>query len=709
MSIKAGRKAASTRYWRDGLNEQIKSLLELDTNADGATLYDDLGEFLIKGIAGAYDDATKSPEAIENARKLCRETGNPFPLVALQWPSLVIRDEDEAAIFRKHLNPLRFSSVTDRVRRACLDESNPTLRLDWWQMIIIAAFFDDTISEIYIKGCTGAGKGGSTAIGINLWFDVFTESRTTLTSETYDHAIENIYGEAVKWRNAMAHPQPANVLKESISDNERHYIVVRNPAKGGGEAFSGKHGPGTLYVFDEATATSSILRENCEKNATKIVALANPRTLNSWFRTGFEPLGRASMDTIGVCYGSIGQRLCVTVGGPDCMNVAEGRLRKPVAPRGGITIDGVDYVQGTTLPPDAYKRVKQLIADQIDLNLFRANCAKDDSREVAIYAYGKFPDEDPSKQVVLSSWLPRHIEAWKACEGRINIEAFGLDVARSLLGDATVLSSGGRGGIRELHEFKIPDVVKIAHYVLTFASTRYTIDLRMRQHPVCIDYGGGYGSGVGDVLQSLGVWVIPFHPSGRAAFPEWFANLRTEAYGLLGRRLDPQNRFGADPFPLPPHPRLSEELTAPEKKYGADAIRFIIEPKDQIKEKLRGHSPDFADSATYLFHAIRILNDFDSLIRSLQRELVVWPVAETDRQKELAKVGPLPPDGDGEAEELPISLGLDLNAAGDASGGGSGTASGADVGGVGGIGGRRDAVEELLRFYREQYGGGNRD
>ncbi len=683
----------ATKYWRAGLNDEIRSVLNLDTNADGSTLYDDLGRVLLDGISGKYDDASESPEAVENARKLCRETGNPFPLLALQWPSLIIHDEEEAEIFRKHLHPLRFSSVTDRVRRACLDESSPTLRLDWWQKIIIAAFFDDTISEIYIKGCTGAGKGGSTAIAINLWYDVFLESRTTLTSETYDHAVENIFGEAVKWRHRMAHPQPARVLQESIADGERHYIVIRNPAKGGGgESFSGKHGPGTLYVFDEATAVPSVLRENCEKNATKIVALANPRTLNSWFRTGFEPLGRASMDTIGVCYGSIGQRLCITVGGPDCMNVAEGRLRKPVAPRGGIKIGDNTYEQGTTIPPDDYVKVKQLIADQIDVNLFRANCSKDDQREVAIYAYGKFPDEDPSKQVILSSYLPRHFDAWNELQGAIDIDAFGLDVARSLLGDNTVLSSGGKRGVRELHEFKIPDVVKIAHYVIKFAATRYGIDLKQRQQPVCIDYGGGYGSGVGDVLQSLGVWVIPFHPSGRASFPEWFANLRTEVYALLGRRLDPQNQFGAEPFPLPPHPMLSEELTAPEKVYGSDGIRFIIEPKEDIKAKLRGRSPDFADSTTYLFHAIRILNDWDNLIRSFSRPLAMWPMVENAKDASLAKAQPIPPDGSEEEREFSLDVDLNLNPA---------TESPKPTG-------KRDSVAELLEFYRDQYGSGGR-
>lgn len=693
MSLRIGR---SLPKYRPDHDAHVRLLARTDyQEGDGRSLLDDLSDFLIGGIRGDYESKKTTPDEVEAARKLCREQGNPFPLIGLQWPSLVIDDPYEAEIFAKHRTEIRFCNMTDRVRRACLDRDNPPLRLDWWQYLILAAFFDETIPEIYIKGCTGAGKGGSTSIGVNVWFDVYEETRITLTSESFEHALKNIYGEVVKWRRRMAFPQPARVLTESIADGERHYIIVRNPRKDSGEAFSGQHGPGTMYLYDEATAIPAVLRENSEKNAAKIVALANPRTLNSWFRHGFEPLGRASIDTIGICYGNIGQRLCVTVGGPDCLNVAEGRLRKPVSPRGGITINGVTYEQGHPLPPDAFMQVKALIPDQMDLALFRNNCSRPDDREVAVYAYGKFPDEDPTKQVVLSSWLPRHNEYWNLHRSDIDIEAFGLDVARSLDGDATVLTSGGRNGVREIHDFRMGDVIQIAKYILHYTGKRFGIDLKARQQPVCIDYAGGYGSGVGDALKAMGVWVIEFQPSGRASFPEWFANLRTEVYGLLGRRLDPAHLFGADPFALPPDAMLTEELTAPEKVYGSDAVRFIIEPKESIKEKLRGRSPDKADSVTYLFHAVRIICDWDNLIRSFQRPLMVYPSPESpEQQADIDKLGTLPPDGNADRPAYK----LDLTPSGNVVVvDGREVASGTENRSV-------DKWSELAKFYQDQYG-----
>lgn len=694
MTLRSLGVARAVPKYRPGHDAHARLLARTDyQEGDGRSLLDDLSDFLIGGIRGDFEARKSTPDEVETARKLCRDVGNPFPLIGLQWPSLVIDDPYEAEIFEKHRTDMRFSAMTERVRRACLDRDNPPLRLDWWQYIILAAFFDDTIPEIYIKGCTGAGKGGSTAMGVNIWFDVYEETRVTLTSESFDHALKNIFGEVVKWRRRMAYPQPARVLTESITESERHYVVVRNPRKDSGEAFSGQHGPRTMYLFDEATATPSILRENCEKNASKIVALANPRTLNSWFRDGFEPLGRQAMDSIGICYGNIGQRLCVTVGGTDCINVAESRLRKPVSPRGGITINGVTYEQGRPLPPDAFERVKALIPDQIDLQLFRNNCSRPDVREVAIYAHGKFPDEDPTKQVILSSWLPRHNQYWLDHKADITIDAFGLDVARSLKGDSTVLTSGGRKGVLELHDFKFDDVIKIAAYVIHYVSKRFGVDLKSRQQPVCVDYAGGYGSGVGDALKNAGVWVMPFQPSGRPSFPEWFANLRTEVYGLLGRRLDPAHLFGAEPFALPPDAMLAEELTAPEKVYGSDAIRFIVEPKDSIKEKLRGRSPDRADSVTYFFHAVRVLCDYDTLIRSYQRPLMVFPQPETPEERRDVDKVTLPPD-----EERRPAYKLDLSPAGlkVVDGNEKRTATSAVK--------PADKWAELAKFYEEQYG-----
>jgi hypothetical protein len=325
-----------------------------------------LASLMARMIADGIADRNHNPQEEEYEDRLTRarqqaRDGNPFPLVALQWPRMVLQDPAEIAIFRAACAPSRYVNLPSTLRDVLADDTNPPLRLDWWQRLVLAAFFDQTIGEIYIKGCTGAGKGGSVAIATNLYFDVHQDSRTTVTSETYEHAIKMMYGEIRLWRGSMVSPWPSRVLSEGVHDHERHYIQVRNPDPSSGEAFSGQHGPNTLYLIDEATSTFDIMFENMEKNASKIVALANPRVLSGRFRRAFEPLGKDHVDDTAVCFGNIGQRLCITVGGADCLNVAAGRLRKPVAPRGGIEIAGTRYEQGAPIPPDHHRLVQALI------------------------------------------------------------------------------------------------------------------------------------------------------------------------------------------------------------------------------------------------------------------------------------------------------------------------------------------------------------
>lgn len=563
---------------------------------------------------------------VDVLRDICRK-GNPFPLIARQWPQLLLTDPEEIEIFQRSLTEKRFEHMTEGIREACFNPNNPPLRLDWWQKIVLAAYFDVTVSELYVKGCTGAGKGASTSMAINLWFDVFNESRTTLTSETFAHAKMNIYGEVAMWRHKMAFPGPGVTLSESIADHERHYIIVRNPGQGDGESFSGAHGANTLYVFDEATATPDVLIENAEKNARMICCLANPRTLSGRFRNAFEPLGSDRIDSNAIVYGNIGMRLCITVDGADCINVVEKRLKVPVAPRGGMQVNGTNYVEGQRISDEHYPKVNVLIPNQIDTSLFLNNCARPDSREVDIYAHGKFPKEDEERQVILASWLPEHEEYWKSlmAEGGpgIKVECFGLDVARSLRGDETSLAAGGRQGLRELHKWRINDIVAIADEVVKAARVHYDIDLTLGRAPITVDYGGGYGSGVGDILKRMGVYVIEFQPSGSTSFPKNYTNLRTESYAMLGRQLDPS--MTGVKWALIPRQDLRVELTAPEKAYGTDGIRFGLESKDEIKKKLNGRSPDVADSTVYLFHSVRILHDLDRWLMNTERRLLVYP------------------------------------------------------------------------------------
>lgn len=673
----------------------FRQMLDRNPDHDGRSLAQVLAGMIADGISGRGQDrsAEEYLDRIEAARETCRG-GNPFPLIALQWPAMVLQSPDEIQHFRAACSPARYRSIAglpSGLLDLLCDDSHPPLRLDWWQRLIVAAFFDQTISELYIKGCTGAGKGGSTAIAVNLWFDVHQTSRTTLTSETYEHAIRNIYGEVRLWRGRMASPFPARVLIEGVTADERHYIQVRNPAAGEGEAFSGQHGPNTLYLMDEATAIDDVLFDNAEKNATKIVALANPRTLGGRFRRAFEPLGRDNLDSTAVVYGNMGQRLCVTVGGLDCINVAQGRIRKPVAPRGGITIQGVTFEQGQPIPPDQYQQVRALIPDQIDVTLFRNNCAKPE-READVFAHGRFPKEDTEKQVILGSWLARHVAFWESVRGELPVEAFGLDVARSLDGDETVLTSGGRLGVREQVGIRLTSVVAVADWCEQQMRDRYGIELRRRTHPIVIDYGGGYGGGVGDVLEQRGCWVVAFQPSGGSGFPRNYANQRTESYAVLGRRLDPSDQFGEQPFGLPPDEALLAELCGPEKRYGTDAIKFGLMSKDDVKQKLAGRSPDRGDSAVLCFAGVRLIAGYDELLRRFaDRILVHYPAPPDDpaRRAELARPA-VPesalPNPDATPPDL-IDLSLNLTP------------------GVPPATTREDRYARLAGFYRGQYGG----
>src|SRR5690606_9733981 len=148
----------------------------------------------------------------ELARRLCLR-GNPLPMVALQWPELLVTDPAEAEFFDGQIGNFE----------------DPCLRIDFWQRDILKSFFDESIREVFIKGCTGAGKGMISSIILNLAFDAWREAKIVLTSASYDHAVQTLFAEVVKWRVKMRHPGPGNILSDAIYHNKQHNMVVKNP------------------------------------------------------------------------------------------------------------------------------------------------------------------------------------------------------------------------------------------------------------------------------------------------------------------------------------------------------------------------------------------------------------------------------------------------------------------------------------------------
>lgn len=521
----------------------------------------------IDGIANSSPDVLAA--SIELGWRHFDETGDPCPLAFALWPDLI---------------------------------------LDTFQQDILRSMLDPTIRDLYVKGCTASGKTSSVALGICLYFVVHDDAKVILTSVTADHVVTTLFNEVASWWKAMVRKPPGAVLQaEGIWHSEEHFLVCVNPKNA--EAFRGKHAPHTLICFDEGTGILDERFDLADTQATDFVAMSNPSTMAGRFRLAFS-LCR-DPDQNETVLGPYGYRRCLTIDGADCFNVKMKRLERPVAPIGGIEIAGHAYKQGDLIPPEHYELVAPLIPGQLCYDTYMAHCAKPDARWVNTFAHGMFPKDDPEIQVILDSWLDRHILAYQA--HRPAITAFGLDVAASEHGAETVLAGGSEEGCGYLDGWRQRDLMATVWNVLNRARD-LGIDLKRGDVPVCVDVVG-VGAGVADRLTELGVQVIRFNGAEKANNPELYGNARAEGYGELGRRLDPQGVHANTPWALPPDSLLRADLCAPEKIYDSGGFRYYITPKARkkgmpenkptVEEKL-GRSPDKGDAVVNLYRAVAL-------------------------------------------------------------------------------------------------------
>lgn len=451
----------------------------------------------------------------------------------------------------------------------------PDILLDDWQAEIIWHILsgqNTDLNEVTIKGCTAAGKGFAVSLGACLWFQAAPECKIIITSQRHKHAHDVMFGEVLKCRKRMRHACPGDNGIQRVRQSEQKYIVTVSPFEV--EGFSGQHGPATLFVMDEATAVPEDRWDQAKTQAACMVALANPRTMSGWFRGTFPS---ASLDKTQVIEISGGRRYVVTVGGSDCMNVREGAA---------------------------------IIPSQITRERYMALKEHPNPRWSRVMADGLFPEEDEDFLVIVPSWLERHLKAWRR---DIHVVAFGLDVAASEAGDRTVLAAGGPGGCASVYELQDVDTMRVVGWVVRMAQDKYGIDLKANSTSVVVDMDG-LGKGVGDRLAEIGVHVIEFRGNATSEVDsKQYANLRAEAYGELGRRLDPRGAFPDEPWGLPKDADLLEDLCAPERIYSSDGVKFKLTPKDNpaknykgetIRQKL-GRSPDKGDAVVYLYHGVR--------------------------------------------------------------------------------------------------------
>lgn len=524
--------------------------------------------------------------------------GDPFPMIRLQWPELIIADPLDLKYFKAN----------------CTRTDNLDLRLDDRQCDLIKHTFDQSIRQIAIKGSTSPGKGFATALAINLWYTAFQDARIVLLGPSVSHAKEIMFAEVSAWRKKMRMPGPGDMLSVAIKDpeNPQHALFIANPETG--EGLSGRHGAHTLFAIDESSSVLEDLFVNAQKQAKQIICISNPRVLSGWFYDLFPRVDPNANQTIvdrGV------RRRLITFGGKDCINVRAKRLHVPVVPPGGLeveTIDGEKYTlqEFTEVPPDVWPHVKALIPGQMDYLKYSEIMAKPNEIERAWSGEGHFPPEDLEFQILPPSWIKPCCEKWVGHSHEIKVTAFGLDLAASEDKDETVLAVGGPKGIKKLYKTRKSNSVETMTWLRNIFST-LGIDPLQDYYPIGIDCVGAGGNVMADMLEANGAVVIRHKGNSSAENKHLYMNSRAELYGQLSERLNPESEH-LDTFMLPDDHELREELAAHEKIYATDMIRFQLTPKrkvltgpnariQSIKEKL-GRSPDSADAVVLCYDAI---------------------------------------------------------------------------------------------------------
>ena len=182
---------------------------------------------------------------------------------------------------------------------------------------------------------------------------------------------------------------------------------------------------------------------------------------------------------------------------------------------------------------------------------------------------------------------------------------FGVDVARGK-GDNSCVYVRQGVHTREVWKQKTPNMK-------TFAMEIRRLYDKWKPESIHVDTTNGDGGAIVDELRALGIKCIPVAFSNRANDSLRFFNIRAEMWYKMAD-------WVRDGGCIPEDPELMREICMPNVDWRGD--KMLLEPKEAIKKRLSGASPDMGDALalTFAFPVLnrRTRNVFDRLIEKVR-------------------------------------------------------------------------------------------
>lgn len=427
--------------------------------------------------------------------------------------------------------------------------------------------------KVAVKAGHGVGKSMSVSRLIAWWVAVHPKEQTRVitTAPSWEQV------EGVIWTELqIAHDKAGGAVPGVITGDCKwrigRFVVAkgRKPADRNKHGVQGTHAPFVLAVGDEACGLSGEIIEGLANIVTgdqcRILLIGNPDDPNTRFGQ--------------LCDGS----------------PTDGSSGFSKAGWYVINISVLDnpYFTGEDVPEDLLVHMPK--EDYLD----------DKRKEVGegsplwiSKVLGQFP-EDTADGVIPSSWLEkarRRQDEWTA--EKLRVVHLGIDVGGSDNGDKTVVWERRGPLLGRRWDFQMKDHIKLAVHIVNIIS-------ETGAHAVKIDVTG-VGHGLAQILRSYGeqghhnAVVLDVIFGGRAHDPVRFKNIRAEMFWMM-RELVQQEAVDLRVLgPKEPGDRVCAELTMPNYKLDPTG-RVVITPKEEIKERLDGRSPDDADAVLMAYY-----------------------------------------------------------------------------------------------------------